>query len=186
MKRLLVVSVVMLLIAACINVRGNLPSFDPKNVVYNRYNIHAQLSPQGQGYLKASDANLTNPGEGHIIIPPNTKLTITKHNKGFNFATEQGQQCFFDVHQVVPVPEYVALITSTTPVSLADLSSLDMKGVNDGKAYRGMTKKGVMTALGYPYKGATTSPDEDVWVYWTNRFKQVKVVFSNGKVTEAP
>lgn len=78
------------------------------------------------------------------------------------------------------VDEYIDLITSTEPTSLKGLSKLDKKGVAEGKAIKGMTRKGVMAALGYPATHRTPSPDSDTWVYWTNRYGTVAIEFGSG------
>jgi outer membrane protein assembly factor BamE (lipoprotein component of BamABCDE complex) len=58
-------------------------------------------------------------------------------------------------------------------------SELDRKGIAEGKAYVGMTKPGVMTALGYPATHRTPSPDANTWVYWRNRFGTMTVQFDD-------
>ncbi|HDS15958.1 MAG TPA: outer membrane protein assembly factor BamE [Proteobacteria bacterium] len=76
------------------------------------------------------------------------------------------------------------LILSAKPVSLKGLSEVDLKGVKAGKAYNGMTKKGVMAALGYPAAHETPSLDDNQWKYWRNRFRTVVVEFNtNGIVS---
>ena len=83
------------------------------------------------------------------------------------------------------VDQYIDLIISPTKVSLKSTSEKDRKGIRDGKAYIGMTKKGVMTALGYPAAHRTSSLDNNTWVYWKNRFSTMVVEFDgNGKVKQ--
>jgi hypothetical protein len=53
-----------------------------------------------------------------------------------------------------------------------------MEGVREGKVSEGMTKKGVMTAWGYPAAHMTANPEENsIWRYWENRTKAVDVYF---------
>ena len=49
----------------------------------------------------------------------------------------------------VNLDEYIDKVTSTQPASFDNLSGQDKKGVVDGKAYQGMTREGVLVALGY-------------------------------------
>ena len=77
------------------------------------------------------------------------------------------------------VDEYLELITSPSKASLSGLSETDKKGIQQGKAYRGMTKKGVRIALGYPAVHRTPSLDSDTWIYWTNRFRAIAVEFDD-------
>jgi len=80
--------------------------------------------------------------------------------------------------------DYLKLIMSDKPVSLKGLTALDKKGVKQGKALVGMTKKGVMTALGYPSPHATPSIDDNIWKYWRNRFRTMDVEFNDkGRVS---
>ena len=158
-------------------------------VMYNKYNIHAQKDKKG--LLKSSYANYTDPGAGHVIIPPNTKMTVRTWKRfmksyGFYYDLSDGRHGVFEVHVKrlgVSVDEYEELILSSKPVSLRGFSAIDLKGIKKGKAFKGMSKKGVMTALGYPAAHETPSLDDSQWKYWRNRFRTVVVEFnSKGKV----
>lgn len=163
-------------------------SFD--GPIYTRYNIHVQEQARRNGDLvyRASYANYTDPGSGHIIIPAGSKIEITKTNrKEFNFRVpEKDIEVAFEYHEPrmgMSVGEYIKKITSEAPVSTADLSKTDRQGIAEGKALVGMSREGVMTALGYPAAHRTPSLDASTYVYWTNRFKTVGVDFdANGKV----
>ena len=157
--------------------------------MYNKYNIHAQADKKG--LLKSSYANYTDPGAGHVIIPPNTKLTVRPwkrfmKNYGFYYDLSDGRHGVFEVHErrmEMSVDEYEELVLSPKPISLKGFSAVDLKGIKKGKAYKGMTKKGVMTALGYPAAHETPSLDDNQWKYWRNRFRTVVVEFnSKGRV----
>ena len=158
-------------------------------IMYNKYNIHAQADKKG--LLKSSYANYTDPGAGHVIIPPNTKLKISTWKRffkdyGFHYELPDGRRGVFEVHEKrlgISVADYEKLILSPEPVSLKGFSAIDLKGIKNGKAYKGMTKKGVMTALGYPASHETPSLEDNQWKYWRNRFRTVVVEFnSKGKV----
>lgn len=145
---------------------------------YLKYNIHAQEGPKDS---KASYANWTNPGAGHFIIPANTRIETKPFKRGF-IITDLGKnkEIFFEYNErsmKMSADDYIKLITSADPVSLDGFAALDKKGIQEGKAYPGMTKKGVMTALGYPCAVATASPEENTWVYWRNRFTKTTVEF---------
>lgn len=67
----------------------------------------------------------------------------------------------------------------------AKLSSKDQEGIKIGKAMVGMSKQGVIYAIGYPPLGATNSTDASVWKYWFNRFNTFTVSFNaKGIVTQ--
>jgi hypothetical protein len=147
---------------------------------YTRFNIHTQ-SKDGKTF-KASYANYTDPGEGHVIIPAGTLIQLVdKSRKTFTFTCDSGaKEVIFEFHKPrmgMSLDDYLDKITTLEPVSLDHLSTLDKKGVTDGKAYQGMTREGVMTALGYPASHRTPSLDAASWVYWTNRFGTIAVDF---------
>ena len=157
-----------------------LPAFAADEVRYAKVNIHSQ-SKNGKAY-KASYANYTNPGAGHEVIPAGTEILITKKSrKSFTFKFDNGaKKVVFEFHKPrmgMSLDEYIDKITSLEPVSIASLSTQDKKGVADGKAYQGMSREGVMVALGYPAAHRTPSLDSTTWVYWTNRFGTLAVDF---------
>ncbi len=160
---------------------GGVTAFAKSETVYTKYNIHAQEKGRS---IKASYANYTNPGEGHLIIPRGSKITILKKNrKRFIFKDEKTQKKItFDYHagrMGMKINDYIALITSPTPVSNKDLSKIDLKGIKKGKALKGMTREGVKAALGYPAAHRTPSLDDSRWIYWTNRFRTIAVEFDD-------
>ncbi|MCK4502707.1 MAG: hypothetical protein KAU22_06695 [Desulfuromonadales bacterium] len=154
---------------------------------FSKYNIHSQ----GKDVVnfKASYANYTNPGPGHVIVPFGTKINVTKRTRrGFVFTYDNGsKKVTFEYQEKrmgMSVDEYIDLITSATPVSYPGLSKLDKKGIAAGEAFKGMTRKGVMAALGYPAVHKTPSLKAKTWIYWANRFRTVAVDFNDqGKVS---
>ena len=154
-----------------------------------RNNIHAQ---QGDKELKASYANWTNPGAGHVVIPANTPVTIKTVRRDLEIETLDTKKTIyfeFDENRMGMTNEqYIDIITSPQRVNLDSFSAIDRKGIKDGKAYTGMTKEGVRIALGYPAKHKTPSLESNSWFYWTNRWKSIEVGFDAAgrvaKVTE--
>jgi hypothetical protein len=170
--------------------------FAENGVVYTKYNIHVEkrFSNSGEAVYKASYANyVSSPSGEHIILPPNTGILPVNKRRMFtkNYSFQIVDQNFsvvfeFDEKRMgMDFDQYMALITSPQPVSLDGLNEIDRKGVTDGKAYVGMTKQGVMTALGYPAVHKTPSLDNNTWTYWKNRFRTLGVVFDqSGTVSQ--
>ena len=162
------------------------PVFAADEVLYNKYNIHTQ-SKDGKK-AKASYANYVGPYEGHVIVPPGTKMVITKKSsRGFTFTYDAGQKkVVYEFHTSrmgMSIDAYLEKITSAKPTALKGLSKLDRKGVSKGKALVGMSREGVMAALGYPATHRTPSLEATSWVYWKNRFATLGVDFDDsGKV----
>ncbi|GAB4554747.1 MAG: hypothetical protein Tsb0017_07200 [Geothermobacteraceae bacterium] len=159
-----------------------------KEYRYLKVNIHAQAKTAK--VARASYANYTNPGAGHIIIPVGTKVLIKdKSRKRIVFSYDDDKkEIIFEYHAPrmgMNVDQYLEKITSPNPVSLEGFSELDRKGIAEGKALAGMTREGVMAALGYPAAHRTPSLDAPTWIYWTNRFGTLAVDFDkNGKVQD--
>ncbi|RTZ97552.1 MAG: hypothetical protein DSY89_10815 [Deltaproteobacteria bacterium] len=150
----------------------------PRQVRYLKNNIHTR---RGHGVLKASYANWVGPGGGHRVIPVNTPIVVGRWKKGFAFVTQDSRQrVLFEYNRrnmPFSIREYLDLISSYQPVSLQGLSGIDLKGIRQGKALRGMSKAGVRIALGYPAVHQTPSLEADEWIYWKNRMRRMKVVF---------
>ncbi len=149
--------------------------------VYMKVNIHYQNNGKDN---KASYANFTNPGAGHKILAVNTPVQIkTWKRQGFIIVnTETNEEIFFEYHEPrmqMTTDEYLNKITSSAKTDLSSLSEKDQKGIKDGIASQGMTKNGVMTALGYPATHRTPSLESNTWVYWGNRFKTIAVTFDD-------
>lgn len=170
---------------------GSSTGFASDKFVYLKYNIHAQ---QHRNAYKASYANWTNPGRGYTLFPVNTEVKVGKWGgwrgrEGFSLTTRDGKKILVEYNSKnmgMSLQGYINLITSPKPVSLEGLSEKDLEGIRLGRALVGMTKKGVMMALGYPAAHRTPSLEDNIWVYWKNRFTTKEVIFGqDGKVIEA-
>ena len=64
------------------------------------------------------------------------------------------------------------------------MSEIDKKGIEEGIAHPGMTKRAVLIAIGYPPEFATPDPmTVNEWNYWYDRFREFVVAFGeDGKV----
>ncbi len=63
------------------------------------------------------------------------------------------------------------------------LSALDQKGIKRGKPIVGMTKEGILLAMGRPAIHATPELDNDLWTYWVNRWARNVLEFDeSGKL----
>jgi hypothetical protein len=153
-------------------------SYEAQPLRYLKYNIHAQ---QGPVDAKASYANWTDPGKGHFIMPINTKVRTSPYSRGFVITdVDRKQEVYFEYngkHMRMSQDDYIKLITSPDPLPLDGFSDVDKEGIRQGKAFPRMSKKGVMVALGYPCAIATSSPADNVWTYWRNRWKKIAVEF---------
>ena len=154
--------------------------------LYLKNNIHVQEHEKKDEY-RASYANWTDPGKGHIVVPVNTPVGIGNFSRGFAIIMkDSGKTIWFEYDEKnmnMNADKYIDLITSPAPQSLRALSEIDRKGIAEGKVYKGMSKEGVRIAFGYPAAHRTASLDSNVWTYWTNRFRTIAVNFDkHGRV----
>jgi hypothetical protein len=150
--------------------------------VYTRYNLHYVAE---HGTVKGSFANWTD-WPGHGFVPYNSKVRAELWSNRIRFTTDAGLRILFEMNPArmrMTTPQYVALITSPTPVTYEGLSDVDRQGIETGKALVGMSKQGVEIALGYPARHRTPSLDDNRWTYWKGRHDSYVVEFdSDGKV----
>jgi len=153
---------------------------------YLKYNFHYTTE---KGRINGSIANYTSLPD-HKILLYGSSVTITRSRNGFALIDEKSGR---KIDVLAPskylagksLSDYLDLILSKSPVSYMDLSEIDRKGISEGRPYKGMSKKGVMIALGYPAPHRTASPDADVWYYWRNRYANYAVNFENGIVASS-
>ncbi|HKE10101.1 MAG TPA: hypothetical protein VKE73_00880, partial [Myxococcota bacterium] len=123
------------------------------------------------------------------FIPLCTKVRIdTQDKKVVRFTVlDTGQQYEYLHHHVIP--DFDANVdrvfgTSCAGSRTAGLTSLDQEGIRQGRALVGMTKEGVILAMGYPPEHATPSTESDDWKYWTGKLSTMHVQFQDGRVSE--
>jgi hypothetical protein len=121
------------------------------------------------------------------LIKRCTPVTIVSTSKnGIEFTvTSTGKQYDYSFHEsMVGTPEnhLARVFGASCPDLPAGLNPLDMMGIEKGTVGEGMTKQGVIFALGYPPEHATPSTDGDQWTYWKNRWDRFVVRFDGGVV----
>ena len=150
------------------------------------YNFHYTTE---RGRRLGSVANFTKVAD-HKILPYGSPVKVKSWGSGFILVDEKAGE---EINVLSrnrflrgkSLEEYFDLILSDTTVSYTGLSEIDKKGISEGRPYKGMSKQGVMIALGYPCPYRTPSPDADVWYYWKNRFANYTVNFENDLVVSS-
>jgi len=99
---------------------------------------------------------------------------------------ETGQRYEYVHHHVIP--DFQANVDRVFGYSCvqgraATLSSLDQQGIREGRVLPGMTKEGVILAIGYPPEHATPSTASNDWRYWTGKLSTMVVQFQDGRVS---
>ena len=68
---------------------------------------------------------------------------------------------------------------------ISGLSKVDQDGIKNGQPAMGMTRRGIILAMGYPPEHVTPNTDMGLWMYWRNKFARRSVRFdADGKVDE--
>ena len=69
---------------------------------------------------------------------------------------------------------------------IESMSEVDRDGIKKAKSKVGMTRDGILIAIGYPPEHVTPDLDYEEWSYWVNKFVTRRVVFGeDGKVSQA-
>jgi len=95
--------------------------------------------------------------------------------------SQTGKTYTYDHYRALPetFEEHLSKVfgASCDREKIASLSQLDRDGIQSGTVSVGMTKPGVIYAIGYPPGHATPSLEMNEWKYWVNRFSTMLVVF---------
>ena len=180
----LVLSIAVILSVVPVSQAASSKKDQGQSTVYLKSNIHGTERYKGSTRtLRASYANYIGEYPNHAFIPVNTPVVITKVKKNGIYMTSavDGTKITFEYNKKnmagLSSEEYVSYITAPRKTSLKSLSPIDQKGIKDGKAYVGMSKKAVRMALGYPALHRTPSLKDNLWTYWKNRFVTGAVEF---------
>lgn len=124
------------------------------------------------------------------LIPICTPVTLIERNqKRLLFRNDAtGKQYEYVHHEVIgeSLPDHLTRVfgTSCPRKEIDALPTLDRQGITQGQALVGMTRRGVVFAMGYPPPHATPSLDSNRWIYWTNRMNKLAVMFDEkGRVS---
>ncbi len=162
---------------------------------FTRYNLHYQdkLDRKGNHVYEASYTGWVEPGTGHGILPLGTAVALEKGGgkfweKGFTLVIQDPGKLNPPVSTIFVenepkrtgknAQEYFELITSPEPVGPGGFPARDQEGIKAGKALPGMSRKGVLAALGYPAAHETPSLEQDTYTYWRDRFRRLVVTFN--------
>ena len=173
----------------CASMGGDPTPYEGYTNVYLQNNIHGYTRvSRGKTEYLASYANYVQPDTGHFFVPVNTAVSVGKWRGGFTLTRlDNNQLVYFEYRSGnmggMSVEEYLNIITGPKKAYLKGLGAPDRKGIAEGRVSKGMTKKGVQIAWGYPARHRTPSLEDDVWTYWRNRWVMKTVTFSGGKVT---
>jgi hypothetical protein len=135
-----------------------------------------------------SPVTLLELSSGHLEVgyqPRNRPSRMPEHLRFREEATGKVYEYFSRSDTSEPFQDHLArYFGDECPEALQSLSEIDRRGVAVGNPLVGMSKQGVIFAMGYPPLEATPSLDSNRWIYWLRRFDREAVVFDDtGHVT---
>lgn len=145
--------------------------------VYTLSNLHPDPTK-----MRLYSTNYQLPG---LLIERCTKITIKSiKKKKMIFTVPSGTEYTYlwQKYAIDPLPEHLKLFFGAECDASAPekLSEIDQKGVKRGTPYVGMSKQGVLYALGYPPKHVNPDAETmDSWTYWSNKFNRFIVHFND-------
>lgn len=123
------------------------------------------------------------------LLPRCTRVTINAiEKKQVFFTTESGIQYRWtmDKHIRQDFGHHFSefFVPHCDNPTLEGFSNEDKQGIMDGDAFEGMTKRGVLYAMGLPPDHVTPNLDQSTWTYWKNPFARKLVIFDGDVVKE--
>jgi hypothetical protein len=155
---------------------ARIPGLDGATQVYTQTNLHPD---HPRRILHAT--NYQRAG----LIPACTRVTIlsiTLDDRWMKFRVDETGKIYTYRYHPASGERFVDNIaryfgTECPTQYIAKLSDVDRRGIELGVAEVGMSKRGVVYAIGYPPFKATRTLDARVWRYWRNRFASYAVEF---------
>jgi len=147
--------------------------------VYTLTNLHPD---EGRGRLYS--VNYQQDGLIKVCSPVRIEEVSAKRMTFTVLSTGRRYEYIFHRMEREPVEQHIGrYFGPRCPTeTLQGLDAADVAGVQQGHVYQGMTRQGVILAVGYPPARTTPTLDSDVWRYWTSRFNSLEVYFQNGRV----
>ncbi len=156
------------------------------SMVGQTYYLKCNLHPDPRNN-RLSSVNYQVPG-GLLKWGTKVKILKAKKKKVIFQDVETGIEYTYEIHKrtlraTTAAKHLEKILTkdiSGLKKHVARLSSTDKEGINEGRALVGMTKAGVLVAIGYPPEFATPNPMKtSKWHYWYNRWGQFFLQFNN-------
>jgi hypothetical protein len=119
------------------------------------------------------------------LIPVCTPVTLLERNqKRLLFRNDANGKTYEYVHHEAigeSLPDHLTRVfgASCPRKEIDALPKLDRQGITEGRALPGMTRRGVVFAMGYPPPHATPTLESTRWIYWTNRMNKLAVQFDD-------
>jgi outer membrane protein assembly factor BamE (lipoprotein component of BamABCDE complex) len=124
-----------------------------------------------------------------ILIPINTAVSLVSidsdevnlklSTSGLPLRIENVQKFTKD-----DMPTAFLKIAGLKKVDLTRFAKIEQDNILVGRVIKGMSKKAVLAAIGYPPQHVTPSLEGNDWTYWSNLFNRFVIHFKNDKVED--
>ncbi len=139
---------------------------DRRNLVYS---VNYTAAPQSHVLPLCTPVRIDR------VAPREVRFTDLSTNRRYRYLLHRSTR--------LPVEQHVQRYFGGACPDTSALSPEDQAGIQQGQIYQGMTKQGVILAVGFPPEHRTSSLDHDVWRYWRNKINSFEVYFTNGVVS---
>ena len=167
---------------------GSVQAMEPDEMVGQEVYTLTNLRPDEQNQ-RLYVVNYQQPGRIKVC----TKVKIEKLNrKKMIFRIAESNRKYEYLHHRKAAPEgfdenIKKYFGPECPQAEIDaMSAVNKEGIEKGRTKVGMTRRGVIIAIGYPPEHVTPDREYDEWSYWMNKFVTHRLVFGDdGKVSQA-
>lgn len=146
------------------------------DTIYNVVNLHPD---EANDRLYAVNYQL--PG----LLPRCTEMKAKKlSRKKFIFEVPSRGKTYTYIYHKAAAEDFrdhlkLYFATSCDTAKVKQLSKKDQEGIKIGRALLGMSREGVLLAMGRPPKHVNPVLDTYEWMYWRNKFARTAITFND-------
>ena len=160
----------------------SLHAFEPGQKLVLLTNLHPDINKR---YLYTMNYQLAH------LIPMCSEITVVEKEKDALVFTWQNVQ-YIMAYEKYTKKAGVAFDTVMNDFfgstcdkdKVAKMSEIDQKGIRKGIPYVGMTREGILYAMGRPPYHANRTLEGHTYMYWLNRFKRMAIDFDEKGIVE--
>jgi hypothetical protein len=149
--------------------------------VYTQVNLHPDDTRgvvHSMHYQREGMIPVCSPVRIHSVGRKRMSFTVKKTGRKYTYI-------FHNAMRQSPEEHLDLVFGRECPKEALDaMSDVDKNGIRKGRVQRGMTRQGVIVALGHPPDHANPDLDADSWRYWVSRHDTILVVFDGDVVSE--
>ncbi|MBN2351218.1 MAG: hypothetical protein JXD23_01520 [Spirochaetales bacterium] len=162
------------LLSVCLADGGETPSLRHMSPIYTQTNLHPD-----ETRARLYSVNFQQAG----LIPAGTEVVFASLNeKQFSFIVKEKARTYYYLnHKQSNEPFESHLLRffgpSWDPEKITRLPDQDREGVRTGKPAVGMTREGIILAMGWPPRLENPDLKASRWRYWRHRFDTIAIEF---------